>query len=759
MLTILRRFLSVFIALEMLFGTAFARGDVKVTFPQYDSGERSACVNAFIGTGGIPWMCGMLSPAAQTPFGCVRVGPDTCAAGGAAKLKTNTSGYYYEHRHLLGFSLSRLSGTGARDYEMFRVTPAAGKVSGRPAAQAFSHREETASPGYYGVYLPGAAALCEMTASSHAAVQRYTFYTDKEAALYFDAASGAGGDPAKDAAVTVDPAANSLTAYCRMDGGFSGRYGGLPVWCYAEWDAPPASVTAHTADGDRQADAAAGEEAGVWLRFGGKKGQTVTIKMGISFISPELAKENLRAEIGDADFDGVRQNAADAWEERLSAVTVDTDANTKRIFYTALYHAMAMPTDFTESDGSYRGFDGEAHRAEGFTYRTDISLWDTCRCVHSLYTLIAPDVQRDTLNSLLAMAREGGVLPRWPMGCGYTGSMFGNPANVVFAESYFKGLDFDAWAALEAMKKASHGTYPGKASRDAAELYDEYGYIPDDLEGRFSVSKTLEYAWEDDATARLAAALGDPEAAAYAESARNYRNLWDPETKYFRPKNADGSWGRLTPNVTSFVDDVFGTDLFSSYCEGSARQWRWSVQQDPADLIALFGSKAEFVRELEDFMEDASLTRAAIDPGAGYWIGNQHDIHTAYLFNEAGRPDLTQKWVRWTLKERFSLDPDGLDGNDDGGTLSAWYVLSALGFYPVVGTDRYWIGSPAVENAVLTLASGAVLRIEAVNQSPENVYVSAVLLNGAPVEGPYLTHEQIKDGGTLTFMMSSAAAY
>lgn len=758
MLTILRRFLSVFIALEMLFGAAFARGDVKVTFPRYDCGERSACVNAFIGTGGIPWMCGMLSPAAQTPFGCVRVGPDTCAAGGAAKLKTNTSGYYYEHRHLLGFSLSRLSGTGARDYEMFRVTPAAGKVSGRPAAQAFSHREETASPGYYGVYLPGAAALCEMTASSHAAVQRYTFYTDKEAALYFDATSGAGGDPAKDAAVTVDPAANSLTAYCRMDGGFSGRYGGLPVWCYAEWDAPPASVTAHTADGDRQADAAAGEEAGVWLRFGGKKGQTVTIKMGISFISPELAKENLRAEIGDADFDGVRQNAADAWEERLSAVTVDTDANTKRIFYTALYHAMAMPSDFTESDGSYRGFDGEAHRAEGFTYRTDISLWDTCRCVHSLYTLIAPDVQNDCLQSLLQMAEQGGVLPRWPQGGGYTGSMFGNPANIVFAESALKGLDFDRAAAYEAVKASSTGTHPGKDERDDAALYEEYGYVPDDLARRYSVSETLEYAWEDAAAAVLAEAAGKTdEAALYRERAGYYKNLWDPQTKYFRPRNSDGSWGELHPWHSSFYDDIFGTKLSRAYCEGSARHWRWFAPQDPAGLIALFGGEDAFVKELNGFMEDASCASPAIDPGTGYWIGNQHDIQTPYLFNDAGRPDLTQQWVRWTLKNRFSAAVDGLDGNDDGGTVSSWYVFSALGFYPIAGTDRYWIGSPCVDGATVTLPEGKTLTVTVENQSANNIYVAAVTFNGEPLTEPYLTHARLAQGGTLSFTMTDRA--
>ena len=755
MLQLLRHFISLFIALEMLFGSAFARGDVKVRFPEYASGERSSYVDAFIGTGGIPWMCGMLSPAAQTPFGCVRVGPDTCTVGGGAKVKTNTSGYYYEHRHLLGFSMSRLSGTGAREYEMFRVTPAAGKVAGQPDAPAFSHKDEKASPGYYGVYLPGAAALCEMTASAHAAVQRYTFYTNRQAALYLDATSGTGGDPARDAKITVDPDGNSLTAYCRVDGAFSGRYGGLPVWCYAEWDAPLAAVTAHTADGDSESNTAEGEEAGVWLRFDGKKGQTVTLKLGISFVGPELAKENLYAEVGDADFDAVRQTAADAWEERLSAVTVDADETTKEIFYTALYHAMAMPTDFTEADGSYLGFDGEAHTAEGFTYRTDISLWDTCRCVHSLYTLIAPDVQNDCLQSLLAMAEQGGVLPRWPQGGGYTGSMFGNPANIVFAESYLKGLDFDLEAAYEAVKTSSTGEHPGKDDREDAALYEEYGYVPDDLARRYSVSETLEYAWEDAAAAVLAEALGKTdEAALYRERSGYYKNLWDPQTKYFRPKNSDGSWGELHPWHSSFYDDIFGTKLSKAFCEGSARHWRWFAPQDNAGLIELFGGAESFVKELNEFMEDASLASPAIDPGTGYWIGNQHDIHTPYLFNEAGRPDLTQQWVRWTLQNRFSADVDGLDGNDDGGTISSWYVFSALGFYPIAGTDRYWIGSPCVDGASLTLPGGKTLTVTVNGQSRKNVYAASVAFNGEPLTEPYLTHAQLSQGGELTFTMT-----
>ena len=752
---LVRNLISVFLVFELLFTALVSGGRLCVTMPAGTDGEYGRYVNAFVGTGGIPWMCGMLSPAASVPFGCVRNGPDTSAVGGFAKVKTNTSGYYYEHRHIRGFSLSRLSGTGAYDYGMFRVTPNAGAFTGKPKAFAFSHLQETASPGYYAVYLPGAAALCEMTASSHAAMQRYSFTTSRNAGLYIDAASALADGVVDNPTIQADCGTGTLTGSGVLKSNFSGRYGGLPVYIYGEWDREAVAVS-YFADGKETQPSNA---SGVYLAFGDIKGEPVTLRIGVSFVSAENAKENLLAQTGGKDFDAVRDAAAAAWEEKLSSIRIDADDNTKSVFYTALYHAMLMPSDFTDVNGEYLGFDGSVHTASGYTYRTDISLWDTCRDVHALYTLIAPDIQSDCLNSLLAMAEQGGTLPRWPMGSGYTGSMFGNPADIVFAESLLKGMSFDVSAAYEAMKYSTDNEFGDEDSRDEAPLYNQYGYLPDDLTRKYSVSKTLEYAWEDAAIATVAKALGKlDEAAYYAERSKNYRNLWDAETGYFRPKNSDGSWGALYPNGISFVDDIFGTHYIKAYCEGSARHWRWCVMQDPDDLVSLFGSKDKFVSELNDFMADASLTRAAVNPGSGYWIGNQHDLHAAYLFNHADRPDLTQKWVRWTLKNRFSTDPDGLDGNDDGGTLSSWYVFSALGFYPIAGTDRYWIGSPCVDSAEIKLPGGALLKITANNQSEKNIYVSSVALNGVPLEEPFLTHADLAAGGELVFEMSAAPA-
>ncbi len=738
MLRVFRIIISVFLSIELLVSGIFAGGRIKKAMPEHKKEGITAYVDPLIGTGGIPWMCGMLSSAASVPFGCVRVGPDTCAIGGIAKIKTNTSGYYYEHRHMLGFSLGRLSGTGARDYGMFRVTPAIGGTAGKPAALAYSHNNEIAAPGYYAVYLPGAACLCEMTATDRTGVMRFTFETRKDSSLYIDAASCLSGGNVTDVQISADQTKNSATAQAKLFGTFTGRYQGLTVYLYAEWD--------------RDANIIKSENTGLTLQFG-KNTDPITLRMGISFISCENAKKNLESETDGKDFETVCEAASQDWEQRLSAITIDANDEIKTIFYTALYHAMIMPTDFTDSDGSYMGFDKKTHKADGFTYRTDISLWDTCRNVHSLYTLITPEIQRDCAESLLRMAEQSGKLPRWPMGAGESGSMFGNPADLMFAESYIKGIPFDAESAYAYMKNASESNQ----TRDEAELYLQYGYLPDDLTPSYSVSKTLEYAWEDAAVASMAKALGYyDEAAVYENRARNYRNLWDAGTNYFRPKNSDGSWGNIIPYMNSFFDDIFGTSIFKAYCEGSAPQWRWSVQQDPQGLIELFGGKEAFVKELEKFMQSASLSRAAIDPGAGYWIGNQHDIHTPYLFNDAGRADLTQKWVRWTLKNRFSTDIDGLDGNDDGGTLSSWYVFSALGFYPVVGTDRYWIGSPCIDQAQIRLGNGSILTVTAHNQSEKNVYVKSVALNGEKLDTPFITHEMIRNGGELVFEMTDS---
>lgn len=733
----LRIIISIFVSIEMIFSSLPFGINFKTEMPEKMTGKFTRYVNPFIGTGGIPWACAMLSPAACVPFGCVRLGPDTCAVGGIASIKTNTSGYYYEHQHILGFSFGRLSGTGARDYGMFRVTPL---VKGKKtSALPYSHKSEEASPGYYSVYLPTSGLLCEMTAGTHTGILRFSNITNSNSGVYIDASSCISSGQVDNPSIKMNSDRKTFTGEGTLFGTFTGRFDGLKVYIYGEFDKVPTSY----------------EETGPGLKaiFQDK---VFSLKAGISFVSVENAKDNLETESNDMSFYEIRSAAVEKWEDRLTRIDIEADEATKEIFYTALYHSMIMPTDFTDCNGEYIGFDKKIHTAEGFTYRTDMSLWDTCRNVHSLYALIAPDIQRDCIESLLKMAEQGGSLPRWPMGAGYSGSMFGNPADIVLTESYLKGFDFDAEKALTFMIEQADGIKGLDDTMQETNVLKEYKYLPDDIITRYSVSKTLEYCWEFDAVSRLALALGDEKKGEeLREKSLYYKNLWDNETKYFRPKNSDGSWGRIITGITSFFDDIFGTDYFRAYCEGGARHWRWGAQHDVQGMIELFGTKEYFIKELENFMEDASRERAAIDPGSGFWIGNQHDIHTPYLFNDAGRSDLTQKWVRWTLSNRFSTDIDGLDGNDDGGTLSSWYLFSALGFYPKAGTEKYYIGSPAVDSAIVTLENGNTIRITAENNSSQNIYVSQVKFNDTEFKGTEFTHNQIIDGIEMSFEMSS----
>lgn len=747
---LIRIIVSMFIILETSLAGVFNGIMLKpVDMPETETGEYTQYVDPFIGTGGTPWTAGMLSPAATVPFGCVRLGPDTSFIGGAYIVKTNTSGYYYEHAHIKGFSHSRLSGTGAEDYQMFRVTPAIGSADA--GVLPYSHAYETAVPGYYAVYLQSLDCLAEMTADIHTGVHRYTFNTSSDARLFIDVTSTAGNYDAGNGRVSVDEN-GMISGSAQLGAAFSSRYDGLPVYFVAIADK---EIKSYEIIGDEN-------DLGIDINFGDINGQPLEMKVGISFVSCENALENLIAETDGLSFDDVRRNALADWEEQLSVIDMESeDEEIMTVFYTALYHSMIMPTNFTDVNGEYLGFDKQVHTAEGYTYRSDMSLWDTVRTTHSLYTLIAPEIQYDCLNSLVEMAKAGGALPRWPMGAGYAGSMLGDPANIVITESYLKGFtDFDVETAYSYMKKSSE-VKDTKVGRDYVDLYNQYGYVPDDLApGDESVARTIEYSWEDGAIARLAEALGYTEdAEKYYEKSMYYKNTFNTETKYFQARNSDGEYvWNFSPYITSFYDAVMIKKFADAYCEGSARQWRWNALQDIDGMIELFGGEEYFVSELEDFMEDASLTRAAIDPGHGYWVGNQHDIHTPYLFSNAGRADLTQKWVRWTLENRFSSDINGLDGNDDGGTLSAWYVFSAMGFYPLAGTDKYWIGSPNIDSATVNLGNGKTLDIEVFNQSEENVYVYSVTLNGVELEGPYVTHEQLMEGGVLRFNMSYTPA-
>jgi len=767
MLALIKNLHRFILATVIVFTALFQTGLPRVVdMPDTQPGEYGQWVDPFIGTGGLPWVSGMLFPGATTPFGMVRLSPDTAWPGGIHPFTCGTAGYYYGHDHLWGFSHTRLSGTGVEDMGHFRVTPAVGNfdpADRRSKPLVFSHDQETSTAGYYAVNLPGIDCLAELTATQHTGAHRYTFRSAKDAHLFIDATSFLADGRAEEGKINILPETREVEGEALVFTGFTGRYDGLKGYFVARFDTPFASYSTWSegvsVEGRTEA---AGNDTGANINFGNIKNRPVELKVGVSFVSLANARQNLEAECGGLDFDGVRDAARREWESSLSTIQIETDdPEIKTVFYTALYHAMIMPTNFTDVNGQYLGFNRQIGEADGFIYRTDMSLWDTFRTEHPLLTLIAPDVQRDCLKSLVRMARIGGNLPRWPSGGGYTGSMFGTPADMVIAESYLKGIrDFEAEEAYALMKNTALSPEKvGLDGRDGNAEFLQYGYCPADTI-KNSVSRTLEYAWADGSIALMAEALGKTDDAAFfTEKSMAYKNVFDSATKYFRPRNTDGSWQTLFfPNVTSYYDEILPVKVSRAYCEGSPRHWRWTAPHDTAGLIELFGGPDYFVDELDRFMADASKTRAAVDPGPGYWQGNQHDIHAPYLFDDAGRPDLTQKWVRWALADRHSADVDGLDGNDDGGTLSAWYVFSAMGLYPVAGTDRYWLGSPNLDKAVMNLGGGKTLTVIANNQSPANIYVQSVTLNGVRLDKPSVIHSQIAGGGTLVFTMGDTPA-
>ncbi len=726
--------------------------------------ELGAKVNPFIGTGGVPWMCAHDTPAATTPFGMVRIGPDTASLL-INQTGLNRAGYFFGDNKIIGFSHTRLVGGDTLEGNVFRVFPTvesrAEKARGKDRFARFSHWEETAFPGYYAVRLPKDNVLVELTATPRVGLHRYTFRKDEPPHLLLDVTSAPGDRTCKDGVAMVLPDAHEIEGTVRTFGSFSGRYGGLDVFFVARFSDPFTKFG--TWNGTRftpGADSAAGDHIGVDLGFEKRGGErAIELRVALSYVSMANARMNLEAEApATRSFEDVYAAARDAWESRLSLIRVQGGTERQqRIFYTALYHAFQMPTWFNDVNGEYTGFDRAVHKAEGFRYYTDFSLWDSFRTVHPLYNLIARRDQRDMMASLVEMAKAGGCLPRWPSGCGYTNCMLGTPADAAVSEAYLKGVrDFDIETAYKAMRQTALVGVPAGsrfAGREGLEWYLKYGYCPSDKMGE-SVAATLEYGWSDRALSLLAAELGHKEdAELFAQHTRFYRNVWNPATQHFEPKDTQGEFPKERNFlVLSYLDSKHR--YTRGYVEGSGEQWRWAVPYDAEGLISLFSSREYFVSELETYFAKSKPRVGNWNPGPYYWHGNEPYIHAAYLFNAAGRPDLTQKWVRWALDKRYNDDYVGLDGNDDGGTLSSWYVLSALGFYPIAGTTRYELGSPLFAKAEVNMGE-KVLTVVAENNSTDNIYVQKAWLNDAPLDRTWFTHDEIAQGGTLRFEMGA----
>ena len=707
-------------------------------------------VQPFIGSGGVFSGVGSSFVGALVPFGMARPGPNTSSSGGDL-FTDHYSGYAYKDDRILGFAQVHIHGTGAVDYGALLFQPTVGfsadKTDKNHYFAPFDKANEKVSPGAYEVTLDPDNIRVELTATRRAAFHRYTFGSPgARDRLLIHLSHAVVTCKVSAARVEVDPREREISGWLVYEGALTGRYGGVKLYFSARMDQPLEDWTVWR-DGKLlpRATAEEGVDVGVALRL--RSDAPVEVQVGLSYVDVQGARRNRETEIGDSSFAEVRAAARDAWDSALGRIEVRGGTPDQRtMFYTALYHVMFSPTLFSDVDGRYRGFDRAIHKADGFDFYSDITLWDTYRTANPLLLLVAPTVQRDLIRSLLEMAAQGGHLPRCPVGTGYGDCMISTPANTVIADSYLKGLrGFDAERAFAAMKTAATGDGMGRAG---IESYLKLGYVPGDLLSG-ATARTLEYAIDDAAVGAMAGKLGKgADAKAFTERSKSYKNLWDKQTSFLRARKADGSW------LADPFDPLAWEGAEGEFIEGSAWHYLWLVPHDPDGLAQLFGSKEAMISKLETFFTEPETNYIAkkLNYSTYYWHGNEPDIHAAYLFAQVGAPDRTQRWVRKVMEQSYGTGPDGLAGNDDCGTLSAWYVFSAMGFYPIPGQDRYVLGSPIFRASTIHLGDGETFRVVAPETSEQSLHITAATLDGKALDRPYLPHAALA-GGVLELSM------
>jgi predicted alpha-1,2-mannosidase len=717
-------------------------------------------VDPFIGTGGLGFGYAALTPAAQVPNGLVKLGPDSTTRGSHDE-RSHFSGYNYADDGVRGFSHLHLVGTGAAGLGNIRVLPVSEVDAAEPWRQfsAVDKDSEAAEPGYFTVGLPDVGVTAEMSATLRGGFHRYTANTETsetdKLTLLFDPASSVKVDATTVVDMTVD--GGTIEGNVIYSGDFATRSGPITLHFSVAIDPQPSWVSGWTEDGvqDASADAQAsvqGSKGGAVLEFADTdSANTVELRVGLSLVDLDQARLHRSEELDGRTFEEVRQAAKDAWKDKLARVRLKGGSeDNQTIFYTALYNIWRMPTRLDGADGRYRGVDGEVHQADGFGYYSDLSLWDTFRTTHPWLALVDPELQRDCLESLLAMKEHSGYIPRWPAMQTFTGSMIGTPADQLFAESALKGIEgVDYDAAFDALLETATKT-PAEGAmfsgRTGVERYVELGYLPAD-EYDESISRTLEFAWGDWSLANLADHLGRPEAQELRERAANWKNLFDAELGFFVTRDADGTLGPIPPAS-------FGRD--GDFTEGNAWHYRFYPIWHPEELVEAYGGADAFYEPLSTFFEKSDINGARFQttlPDSKYWHGNEPDIGAPYLFHFADHPEEVGRWVRLIQTTAYTTGPDGIPGNDDGGTLSAWYLFSALGFSPVAGGDRYMLGSPLFPYAEVDVAGGEVLVIEADGADVDTEYVEGVSVDSVSVEGPYLNHAQLI-GATVSFEMT-----
>ncbi len=686
-------------------------------------------VNPFIGTGGH----GHTYPGATLPFGMMQLSPDTRLDGW-----DGCSGYHYSDEYIYGFSHTHLSGTGVSDYGDILLMPTNeinfhnGATGNKGYKSKFSHENEVAEPGYYKVHLDDTNIDVELTVSKRSGIHKYQFPSEANQFVILDLLHR---DKVLDAKI-IKVSEAELNGYRFSD-------------AWAKDQRIYFSIkTSHAFSDVLQSPPKQGMAGAqkIALNFKNPNNEPVYIKIGISAVDIEGAKKNLEQEIGTKTFEEIKKEAQDIWEQQLEKIVIEgNNEDNKTNFYTSMYHTMIAPNLYQDVDGRYRGMDLKIHETKDFDYYTVFSLWDTYRAAHPLYTIIEQDRTNDFINTFLAKYDEGGIMPIWDLAANYTHCMIGYHAVPVISDAYLKGIQgYDTEKALEAMKHS--------ATRDklGLESYKQFGFIPVEKESE-SVSKTLEYAYDDWSIAQMAKAMGKEEDYKnYTERGQYYKNIFDPESQFMRGRFRNTWFAPFDPYEVNF-----------NYTEANSWQYSFYVPQDISGFIELLGGKQALENQLDKLFtaknETSGRSQADITGLIGqYAHGNEPSHHMAYLYNFVNKPHKTQEKVRQILTELYTNAPDGISGNEDCGQMSAWYVFSSLGFYPVTpASNQYIIGSPLFDKATINLENGKTFTVAAESLSEENKYIKATYLNGKNYPYSFINHSDIVNGGSLVFEMTN----
>ena len=714
-----------------------------LTLATLQAGEITKYVNPFIGTGAIDGgLSGNNYPGATSPFGMIQLSPDTSEAPNWG----DASGYDYNRSTIFGFSHTRLSGTGASDLIDVTLMPTS---SGRTSS-TFTHDEEKASPGYYQVMLKDENINVELTTTQRNGIHRYQYPAGKDAEVILDmdhsADKGSWGRRIINAQIRIlnDHAVEGyriITGWAKL----------RKIYFYMEFSSP--ILTSTLRDGGRVHENTAvvnGTNLHGCFRFGKLNGKPLTCKVALSSVSMETARQNMEQEAPHWDFDRYMAAADADWEKQLGKIEIKGTEVQKEIFYTALYHTMIQPNIMSDVNGEYMAADYTARKVgDNETHYTTFSLWDTFRASHPLYTLLEPERVTDFVKSMIRQYEYYGYLPIWQLWGQDNYCMIGNHSIPVITDAILKGIPgIDVEKAYEAVYNSSVTSHPNSPF----EVWEKYGFMPENIQTQ-SVSITLEQAFDDWCVAQLAEKLNkDADYERFHKRSEYYRNLFHPKTKFFQSKNDKGEW------IEPFDPYQYGGNGGHPFTEGNAWQYFWYVPHNIQALMELTGGTKAFEQKLDTFFTSNYKSEQMNHNASGfvgqYAHGNEPSHHVAYLYNFAGQPWKTQKYVSHILNTLYNNTSSGYAGNDDCGKMSAWYVFSAMGFYPVNPADgRYIIGSPLLDECTLKLAGNKDFHIRTIRKSPEDIYIQSVTLNGKKHKDFFITHQDIMNGGTMVFKM------